>query len=465
MRESMMLRLSLLLALIFVLGACQPMATQPAAPQAAATQPPATQAPTEQPAVTEAPAAGEAATLTVWDQFYRGAESDVMDTLNAEFEADHPGATINRDAKVLEDLSTTVKLALSEQDGPDVSQVNQGRGDMGALVQGDLLLPLDDYADQYGWGERLSESIQRRNRFTADGQTFGEGNLYGVSPTAEVVGVYYNKDKFDENGWSIPTTFDEFQQLLADIAATGATPITFGNLDGWPGIHEFSSVEHVFADPEWVNNFVYGLNDVSFETDTNVHAAEIMQQWVDNGYFTEGFEGIGYDDSVALFKSGDGVLMITGSWLSGELADSDYNFGFFLMPQESADDPQLAVGGVGIPFAVRRTTDQPDLAAEYLDWMISPRAAELWAEADFVPAMPLPEDAAVEEGSMLADTIAAWNRINADNGVGHYLDWATPTMYDTLVAELQKLFAEQTTPEEFVANVQADYADFLASQP
>lgn len=450
MRESTMLRLTFVLVLALAFAGC----VQGTAPAPAA----------EAPAATEAPAMEEGGALVVWDQFYRGVESDVMETLNAEFEADHAGVTIDRDAKVLEDLTTTVQLALSEEDGPDVSQVNQGRGNMGPLVQGDLLLPVDEYADQYGWGERLSESIQRRNRFTADGQTFGEGNLYGVSPTAEVVGVYYNQDKFEEYGWSIPATFDEFQQLLADIAATGETPIAFGNLDGWPGIHEFSSVEHVFADPEWVDNFVYGLNDVSFETDVNIQAAEIMQEWVDSGYFTDGFEGIGYDDTVALFKSGDGVLMITGSWLSGELADSDFSFGFFLMPQETADAQQLAVGGVGIPFAIRRTTDQADLAAEYLDWMISPRAAELWAEADFVPAMPLPEGAAVEEGSMLADTIAAWNRINADNGVGHYLDWATPTMYDTLVSELQKLFAAQTSPEEFVANVQADYAEFLASQ-
>lgn len=448
--------ISLLIILAMVLAACPAPVVQAPAPEQA-------------PAAMEEPAAApmEEVTLVVWDQFYRGVESDVIDTLDAEFEANHAGVTIERVPKVLDDLNTTVKLALTEPNGPDVSQVNQGRGDMGALVQADLLLPMDDYAAQYGWNERFSASVNNRNRFTSDGAEFGTGNLYGVSPTAEVVGVYYNKDKFQENGWEIPTTFDEFQQLLASMKEAGETPIAFGNLDGWPGIHEYSSVQHVLVTQQYIDDFVYGRSEIGFDTPENQEAAKIMQDWVEAGYFTDGFAGIGYDDNTVLFKSGEGVLNITGSWLAGELTDSDFQFGFFLMPQMTADAPQLAIGGVGIPYAVRKTTAHPDLAAEYLDWMVSPRAAQLWAEASFVPAMPLPEDTTIEPGSLFADTVAAWNKINEDNGVGHYIDWATPTFYDTVVAELQKLYGLQITPEEFTAAVQADYQAFqesLASQ-
>lgn len=423
-------------------------------------EPTAAPAPTAGP--TDAPAAE--ATLVVWDQFYRGAESEVIDTLNAEFEAAHPGVKIERVSKVLDDLNTTIKLAMSEADGPDVSQVNQGMGDMGAMVQAGLLLPLDDYAAQYGWNERFSASVNSRNSFTEDGKSFGQGNLYGVSPTAEVVGVYYNKQKFEENGWTVPTTWTEFEQLLADIKAAGEIPIAFGNLDGWNGIHEFSAVQHVLVSGDYINDFVYGVNDVSFDTPENQQAAETMQEWVQAGYFTDGFMGIGYDDVTVLFKSGEGVLTITGSWLAGELVGGEFDFGFFLVPQETADEPQLAIGGVGIPYAIRKTTRYPDLAAEYVDWMVSPRAAELWAQASFVPAMPLSEDTQIEEGTLFADTVAAWNRINEDNGVGHYIDWATPTFYDTIVAELQKLYGMQSTPAEFTAAVQADYAAFLANK-
>ena len=134
---------------------------------------------------------------------------------------------------------------------------------------------------------------------------------------------------------------------------------------------------------------------------------------------------------------------------------------FFLLPA-NADQTRLAIGGVGIPFAIRKTTAHADLAAEYLDWMTSTRAAELWAGAGMLPAMPLPEGYAAEGNPLFNDTLVAWNTINSENAVGHYIDWATPTFYDTIVAELQKLFGLVTTPAEFTAAVQLDYAAFLA---
>jgi raffinose/stachyose/melibiose transport system substrate-binding protein len=402
-------------------------------------------------------------TLVVWDQFYRDVESNVMETLNAEFEQTHPGVKIERVVKTLDDLKVTLKLALTEPNGPDVAQVNQGRSDMGAMVQADLLLPLNDYSVQYGWANIFSTSVTSRNSFTPDGKTFGQGNLYGVSPTAEVVGVYYNKGIFAEHGWQIPQTFEEFETLLAEIKAAGITPIAFGSLDGWNAIHEFSAIQHLLVTPEYINNLVYGVNDVSFDTPENQKAAEILLRWANSGYFTEGYAGIGYDDSNLLFKAGNGAMTITGSWLAGELVtDTDQQFGFFLLPPFEGKSG-MAIGGVGIPFAIRKTTDKADLAAEYLNWMVSPRAAELWAKAGMLPAMSLPQSAGIETDNLFGDTLKAWETINKNNAVGHYIDWATPTFYDTLVAELQKLLGGMSTPAEFTAAVQKDYAAYLDS--
>ena len=402
--------------------------------------------------------------LLVWDQFYRDEESKVMETLNAEFEAAHPGVKIQREVKVLADLQTTVKLALANADGPDVAQVNQGRNDMGALVEAGLLLPLNPYLEKYNWSSVFSTSVASRNSFTEDGKTFGTGNLYGVSPTAEVVGVFYNKDIFKKNGWDVPTTFEDFEALLAKIKAEGITPISFGSLDGWNAIHEYSAIQHLLVSLDYINNLTYGVNNVSFDIPENRQAAQILQDWAKAGYFTEGFPGIGYDDCNNLFKAGNGAMTITGSWLAPELmVGTDQEFGFFLLPP-FAGKTGLAIGGVGIPFAIRKTTEKQDLAAEYLNWMISPRAAELWAEAGMLPAMALPEDSKVDTNNLFGDTLNAWNAINKENAVGHYIDWATPTFYDTLVAELQKLLGGISTPANFTEAVEVDYSAYLQSK-
>lgn len=433
--------LIIMLTILLVLSACSSLATPP-------TDDPAGQT-------------GETVNLVVWDQFYREEESKVIETLNAEFEAAHPGVKIERDTKVLEDLQMTVKLALGESDGPDVAQVNQGRSDMGSLVESDLLLPLDDYIEEFGWGDVFSTSVASRNSFTPDGKTFGQGSLYGVSPTAEVVGVFYNKGIFEANGWSVPTTFEDFEALLAEIKAAGITPISFGSLDGWNAIHEFSSIQHLLVSLDYINNFTYGVNNVSFDTEENQKAAEILLSWAKAGYFSEGYPGISYDDSNNLFKAGEGAMTITGSWFAPELmTGTDQEFGFFLLPGFSGN-ATMAIGGVGIPFAIRKSSQHTDLAAEYLDWMISPRAAELWAEAGMVPAMSLPTDSKVNTENLFGETLLAWDTLNKQNAVGHYIDWATPTIYDTLVSELQKMLGGISTPADFTAAVEVDYAKFL----
>jgi len=402
--------------------------------------------------------------LLVWDQFYRPEESAVIDQLNLEFEADHPGVKIQREVKILDDLKLTVKLALAESDGPDVAQVNQGRSDMGAMVEADLLLPLNDYLAKYNWANVFSTSVASRNSFTPDGKTFGQGNLYGVSPTAEVVGVFYNKGIFKDNDWSVPTTFEDFEQLLADIKAAGITPIAFGSLDGWNAIHEYSAIQHLLVSLDYINNLTYGVNNASFDTPENREAAQILSDWAQAGYFTQGYPGIGYDDSNNNFKAGEGALTITGSWFAPELmTGTDQEFGFFLLPGFSGQ-PTMAIGGVGIPYSIRKTTQHPDLAAEYLNWMISPRAAELWAQAGMLPAMSLPEGSQVDTNNLFGETLFAWEAVNKNNAVGHYIDWATPTFYDTLVAELQKLLGGISTPANFTAAVEADYARFLQEQ-
>jgi len=78
-----------------------------------------------------------------------------------------------------------------------------------------------------------------------------------------------------------------------------------------------------------------------------------------------------------------------------------------------------------------------------------------------LPAIALPEGADVDTNNLFGDTLKAWDTINKGNAVGHYIDWATPTFYDTLVAELQKLLGSISTPADFVAAVQKDYAAYL----
>ncbi|MFO7585345.1 MAG: extracellular solute-binding protein [Anaerolineales bacterium] len=446
--------LSVLFVFAMLLAACAPA---PAAAPESPAQP-------AQPDALAAPAQpstdGQQVVLKVVDTMARDVDSKMMDDLNAIFEAEHPGVKISRESKSFDDMKTTARLLLSAADGPDVVMVNQGRADMGALVAANLLVDLTPYAQQYGWVDYMSPGIAARNSFSPDGKKFGEGNLYGVPFTSEFVGVYYNREIFEQNGIEIPKTFAEFEAACDALKAAGVTPIVFGSLDGWPTIHIFSEIHYNWVEQDWLDDFLYGRNNVSFAIDGNVTAAERLNEWIARGYFSEDFSGIGYGDSTNAFVAGQGAMMITGSWMASTFAENaPGKIGFFLMPGLTENTKRLSTGGTGLAMAIRQGSANADIAAEYINFLVSETAASAMAAIGYPTLRPVAP--AADADALILDQVKAWEYMVENNLVGHYLDWASPTMYDAINGALAELVAGRISPEEFAQKVQDEYASSL----
>ena len=102
-------------------------------------------------------------TLTEWDNRTVPGETQAQNKVNAEFEAKYPNITIHRVSKSFTDFEATIKLALSSPNPPDVTQINQGYGDVAIFAEAGLLRPLDDYAKAYGWASRYNPALLAQN--------------------------------------------------------------------------------------------------------------------------------------------------------------------------------------------------------------------------------------------------------------------------------------------------------------
>jgi raffinose/stachyose/melibiose transport system substrate-binding protein len=399
-------------------------------------------------------AAGDV-TLTVWDQEVRGGQAAQIKRLNQQFQQKYPNVTIKRVARSFEDLNKTLKLAVSGPKAPDVVEANQGRPIMGTLVKGGLLEPLDPYAEAFGWEDRWSPLLLDLNKFSSDGSEFGSGNLYGVSQMGEIVGVFYNKKKVSEP----PKTLDEFEQSLKEAKADGDIPIQFGNLDAWPGIHEYETVLAQTADKQAVRDFVFAREGASFDTPEFQAAAEKLQQWVDDGYFTPDFNGTGYDPAWQRFAKGKGRYLIAGTWLTADLNDQmGDDVGFMLMPgTEEGADP-VALGGESLPWAITSQSKNKDVAAAYIDFLTDANAAEVLADTGNLPAMPV-DAGSIPEG-LPREVYDQWTRLNEADGIIPYLDYTTPTFYDDISAAIQELMGGKKDPAQFTAGVEEAFQKF-----
>ncbi|WP_137121632.1 extracellular solute-binding protein [Segeticoccus rhizosphaerae] len=407
------------------------------------------------------PAKGGKVTLNVWDQEVRGGQNAEMTQLNKEFQEKYPNVTINRTSKSFSDLKTTLRLALSGKNPPDVVEANQGYPDMVTFVKAGQLVPLDKYAKLYGWEQRYPKTLLDLNRVSDDFQHFGEGKLYGISQMGEYITVYYNKSKLKSLGLTPPKTWSDFAAQLPKIKAKGQTPIEFGNLDKWPAIHTFGVIQAQTAGKQDVRNLVFGTGNAKWTDSATVKAAKILQDWAQKGYFTKGANGLGYDDASKKFADGTGVYLITGTWQAAVLKKPmGKNLGLMLPPPAQAGGEPTTTGGESLAFAVTSKSQHPDVAAAYLDFITNAHADDVMTQTGNLPAVPGKAADALPADSPEGQMVAGWKDLSKVDGLVPYLDYSTPTFYDTITASLQSLIGGQTTPEQFTQTLQADYQKF-----
>src|SRR4029078_42823 len=148
----------------------------------------------------------------------------------------------------------------------------------------------------------------------------------------------------------------------------------------------------------------------------------------------DGHSGISGDDAVQLFIAGQGAFLISGTWYFGDMQNNPDSH-FMAVPAPAGIKAPLSVGGIDLAWAVTSLAkDQAakDAAASYLDYMVSEEAAVALANAGYLPATALPDAAQIKMSSLLSEGVGMWKTLNANNAIGHYPDWSSPTLLKTI---------------------------------
>jgi raffinose/stachyose/melibiose transport system substrate-binding protein len=378
-----------LLSVIFIIAVstsvfgCQPAAAPASAPMAAAPESAQAPAAAAEPAAAEAPV--EKVTLRLWDTFTEEGQSAGMDKMIAKFQETHPNIEFQRDAQTIDNLRPVIQTALGAENGPDIFYYDTGPGYAGVLAKAGLLLPLDEVYKEKGWNDRIFGWT--RDRVTFDGKTYGIGN------ELEFIGVYYNKNIFDELGVSEPGTYEEFVEICEKAKDAGYTPIAFADGPKWPAYHQFSIMANNIAGQEKLDNVLFG--DGSWDDPDFVKSIQTF--FVDMnkaGFFLKDTTAISYEDGNAVFYAGQAAMHMTGTWLLSEMSNNaqDYEVGFFFFPSIEGK-PVLPPGGMGSGYFVNAKTKYPAEAIEFLDFMFSEEGGEVWLEdLSIIPSIPVETD-------------------------------------------------------------------------
>ena len=384
-----------------------------------------------------------------------------LPALAEAFMAEYPNVTIETEFKDWDSHVATVINVADLPDAPDIIWGNQGYGEDGTLVEAGLITSLEPYYEAYGWDEWHGEGAMDQWRFTEDGQ-FGQGPRWGISESVEFVGVFYNKEKLAALGLEEPATFADFEVALAAAAEAGELPIKLGNLAGWPAMHAASIALSSTVDAEDLRSWVFGKDGADYASEANLAGLEIFKSWVDNGWISPDANGLDYDLAWQEFADGDGVFLPAGNWLTaGLLERMGDNVGVFAPPPGDSG-LTVAMASNSMPLHISSKSQNPDLAAAFIDYALNPDKGQVYFDAGRLPASAGSVGEAADP--LTAETVAAWSRIAQDNGLTFYQDWATDTMYDTMSGGLQELIGDRVSAADYVTEVQEDWTEFHANR-
>ncbi len=371
---------------------------------------------------------------------------NVVDVFNAL----GTGTTV--DATIQANSWQATQTAVAGGAGPDVVGTPGPSFAMQLALAG-RLVPLDDFAEQFGWGDRFAEGSLDLGM--ADGQ------LYSIPNEIETLVLYYNKTAFEQNGWEAPTTLDELMALSEEIDAAGIIPFAHSNAEWRPTNEWFVGefLNHGAGGPQKVYEALTG--EVDWSDPDFVTAIEALNQMQQNGWFSGGLDRyytVTDAEVNSMFGMGEAAMNIEGTWFLqnvdqyfGEAGGNENEWGWVPFPSVTGD--AIFDLGIGQTYSVNANSEHPEEAAQFLDYYFSPETqARLLVQCGIVPAaVDLEGQDLTGVNPGLAEILAAMNEAFAAGNYG-YTTWTfwPPESETYLIEEIERVWAGEITAEEFL---------------
>lgn len=407
-------------------------------------------------------------TVIVAENFYGGSPPEVAayQAVAKAFNATHPNVEVVMKTQSFTKGTTTGILELTAGTVPSVYMVNEGFQALAEYVKDNLLVPLDGYAAKYHWSR-----LQNAALMSLDGRQtvseIGQGTLWGMSSGASWVGVMYNKALLKKIGQAFPTTLSQFEHDLALAKTAGEIPIAYGtsgptDIDGyWWFLLKCDTSPSLSG----IRDTIEGVGHHTWVTPQTASAAATLARWGQEGYFNSDYAGLTVPEAMALFAKGNALFYLDGDWdAPAEATALGKNFGMLPLPSgTSAHGPEGLATGQNA-WAIPKQSPDHALAAEFINYLVSPAAGRILLQHGYVPASTYPGELnGVKTGSLLGDEVAGFKTVSAGELPMPFPDWSTPNFLNDEGAGLTEVMAHKITPTQFARNLQSAYLQFRST--
>lgn len=343
--------------------------------------------PASTPESSEASTSGEPQTLklSVIETAY-GATA--WDEVIAAFEADHAGVTV--EITIDKNLEDVIGPSMKSGDYPDVIHLSVGRekGLTETFIKDENIADLSDVMEMTVPGEdkKVKDKILPGFLDTTVTNPYSDGKTYLAPMFYAPCGLFYNAGLFKEKGWEVPKTWDEMWALGDKAKAEGISLFTYphaGYFDAFfYGMLYTAGGDELFNKATHYEEGIWDTPEAKQVFDTIAKLATYTEPTTPANGNDQNFQ-----KNQQLILDNKALFMPNGTWVTGEMAEAPraegFEWGFAPLPalKDGVDRYSYTFfEQLWIP----KSAEHVDLAKEFIAYMYSDKAADIFAKAGAV---------------------------------------------------------------------------------
>lgn len=300
---------------------------------------------------------------------YKQEAVDAMQAIQDKFNAEHDDIYLQIDSPY--EAVTVIKTRLIRDDYPDIIAIG---GDMTYqnFLKADLFMNLQDLPAISEVKPVYMEMLNTLKLIPVEG-------VYGLPYVANAAGILFNVDIFNEYGWEIPETWDEFIALCEQIEAeSDILPLYSGYKDTWTTLAPWNSIAASLAP-----NDAAMLVNSGEATYAELYKRVAEEEKALLEYAQPDPVAYGYNDACTAFANGESAMYVIGNYAIPQIlsVNPDMNIDSFVFPAMDVAEENILCSGIDLMFcALEANADKRDAIYEVLDFLYEDATIDLYLE-------------------------------------------------------------------------------------
>lgn len=264
---------------------------------------------------------------------------------------------------------TILKTRFIREDYPDIVGIG-GDINYSNFLDADLFMDISDL-------EELGQVKQSYLDIDKELEFIPQDGFYALPYAANAAGVLYNRDMFEQNGWEIPNTWEEFISLCEQIQAKGILPLYLGYKDTWTCLSPWNALAVGLSDSDTCAQVNRGENTFSA---SYREVAEKIRTLLD--YAEPNPYAYSYNDACTAFARGQSAMYPIGSYAIPQIksVNPDMNLDSFTFPANSDAQDNVLNSGVDLQFCVMKNTPNKEAVYEVLRFLYQDETIQIYLD-------------------------------------------------------------------------------------